>query len=274
MKKYFICSDIHSDYTALENALKEHNFDMQNDNHILVVAGDVFDRGAESVRLYEFLKPLTDSGKAIVLKGNHHSMLTQFLKKENYNLCFFNHKHNGINTTIDDFTHQTRAWIMFIEYRHSDEEQKKMTGEDFYNEWVKFVNKSADEIKEEYPDLLSWLESMPDYLELKNSIITHGMIDGKANDWHYPRMGWDDCHWAKPKDAAYLYNPTGKHIYLGHIDSDTIRRTLHLPTDNYSLFTRNRGDVTYLDSCTILTHRLNMVVIEDEPLDDEEEICK
>ena len=56
MKKYFICSDIHSDYNALMNAIKENGFDINNDNHILVVAGDIFDRGEDSVKVYEYLK--------------------------------------------------------------------------------------------------------------------------------------------------------------------------------------------------------------------------
>lgn len=274
MKKYFICSDIHSDYQALMDALELNKFDEANENHILVVAGDVFDRGDESVRVYEYLKKLTDIGRAIVLKGNHHQMFIDFLECKDFNKIFFNFKYNGIRTTIDDFVHQTNALTMFIITRHTDEEQRTMTNEDFNEEWVEFIKQSSKEVNEEYPELLDWLKSMPDYLELKNSIITHGMIDGRDNDWRNPKIGWNNCHWAKPEDAAFLYNNTGKHIYLGHIDSDTIRETLHLPTDNYSLFTRDSGDVTYLDGCTILTHRLNMVVIEDEPLDNEDEISE
>lgn len=72
MKKYFLCSDIHSDYTALINAINDSGFDEKNDDHILVVAGDIFDRGQESIALYNYLKELTDKKKAIVLTGNHH----------------------------------------------------------------------------------------------------------------------------------------------------------------------------------------------------------
>lgn len=267
MKKYFICSDLHGNFSALEKALQENNFDIDNESHILVVAGDIFDRGEESVKVYEYLKEMTDKKRAIVLQGNHHKMFINFLEAKDYNLCFFNHKYNGMRTTIDDFLHQTHSWIMYIEMRHTDEEQRKMTNEDFNDEWIEYVKSSAKEINEEYPELLPWLKSLPDYLELKNSIITHGMIDGKAEDWRKPRMGWENCHWAKPEDAAFLYNNTGKHIYLGHIDSDTIRETLHLPRDNYSLYTRESGDVTYLDGCTILTNKVNMVIVEDEEIE-------
>ncbi len=53
MKKYFICSDLHGNFTALEKALQENGFDIDNESHILVVAGDIFDRGEESVKVYE-----------------------------------------------------------------------------------------------------------------------------------------------------------------------------------------------------------------------------
>lgn len=268
MKKYFICSDIHSDYNALMNAIKENGFDINNDNHILVVAGDIFDRGEDSVKVYEYLKNLTDINRAIVLAGNHHEMFIDFLEHNNMYLCAFNYRNNGLRATVEDFLHQTAPWEMYIMFHFDEETQRKTTNDEWNKAWCDFVRTSAQEINEEYPDLLPWLKNLPDYLELKHNVITHGMIDGYAVDWHYPTKGWKDCHWAKPVDAAFLKNVTGKHIYLGHIDSDTIRDTFHLPKDNYSLYTRPEGDVTYLDSCTILTHHLNMVVVEDE-----EEIC-
>lgn len=262
--KYFICSDLHGEFNGLMEAIKTNGYDENNPEHKLVVAGDIFDRGSDSVKIYEYLKRLTDENKAIVLAGNHHPMFIGFLHKLNEH---FNFTRNGMWATVDDFLHQTRSWEMYIISRYNDEEQKKMTDDEWYDAWMEFTNISADEINAEYPELLGWLENLPDYLELKNSIITHGMIDCNGLDWHIPRRGWDTCHWATPQDAAFLKNTTGKHIYLGHIDSDTIRETLGLPKDNYSLFTRDEGDVTYLDSCTILTHRVNMVVIEDEPLE-------
>ena len=78
---------------------------------------------------------------------------------------------------------------------------------------------------------------------------------------------WEDCHWAKPHEAAFMKNSTGKHVYLGHIDSETIREVWNEPKGNYELYTRPSGDVTYLDSCTIYTHKLNMVVVEDEEIE-------
>ena len=258
--KYFICSDIHGDFVALENALKNNHFDIENDKDILVVAGDIFDRGSDSVKVYEFLKDLEDRGKAIILNGNHHEMFIDFLEGKD---AFFNFKYNGLRHTIDDFLHQTNAWEMYIITRYDDDTQRKMDNSEWDSAWRNFSDISRNSIKTEYPQLLDWLKNLPDYLELKNNIITHGMLDC-SNNWHHPENGWKHCHWANPREAAFMKNNTGKHIFLGHIDSDTIRNEYNLPKDNYSLFIRPDGDITYLDSCTILTHKLNMCVIEDE----------
>ena len=234
----------------------------------LHIVGDIFDRGQESIALYNYLKELTDKKKAIVLTGNHHFMLIDFLECNNPYLCFFNYRRNGLSATIDDFSHRTMGWDTLINLKYSSDEQRKMSDQDWNKEWELFIKDTSKEINEEFPDLLPWLKSLPDFLELKNSIITHGMIDCTHGNWRTPLQGWKDCHWAKPKDAAFLRNDTGKHIYLGHIDADTIRECYHLEPDNETLFTRPGGDVTYLDSCTILTHKVNMVVIDDEPIND------
>lgn len=266
MKKYFICSDIHSDYDALITALKDSHFDFDNKDNILIVAGDIFDRNEDSVKVYKLLKQMYDENKAIILQGNHHSMLIDFLEKKNLGLAFFNFSRNGLNATIDDFLHQTLSWDMFIVSKYTEKEQKELTREQWNKEWCDFVKYASNLINNEYPDLLKWLKDMPDYLELKNSIVTHGMIDCNSENWRYPKKGWNELHWATPKDSAFMKNTTGKHIYLGHIDTRTIRKE-YGEKESYDIYTRPSGDITYLDSCTILTHKLNMIVIEDDPIE-------
>ena len=71
-KKLFFCSDIHGYYDVMINALNEAGFDENNPNHLLVVLGDIFDRGEQAVQVYEYLKRLNDKKKAVVVSGNHH----------------------------------------------------------------------------------------------------------------------------------------------------------------------------------------------------------
>ena len=47
MKKYFVCGDVHSFYTYLKEALDNAGFDLNNDDHVFVSCGDLFDRGDE-----------------------------------------------------------------------------------------------------------------------------------------------------------------------------------------------------------------------------------
>ena len=41
MKKYFITSDPHSYYTVLMKALKKKGFDINNEEHVIVICGDL-----------------------------------------------------------------------------------------------------------------------------------------------------------------------------------------------------------------------------------------
>ena len=80
-KKIFAVSDIHGEYEILIKGLKEAGFDEDNPEHLLVSVGDAFDRGENALAVYEYLKRLSDEGKAIVLKGNHTGFFTNYLWK-------------------------------------------------------------------------------------------------------------------------------------------------------------------------------------------------
>jgi serine/threonine protein phosphatase 1 len=96
--KYFIVSDLHSFYTPLKNALKRKKFDINNPNHILVVAGDLFDRGNETIKLYEFLKSIPED-RLILIRGNHEDLYEALLLK-------FRPQWNDVsNGTVKTFCH-------------------------------------------------------------------------------------------------------------------------------------------------------------------------
>ena len=68
MKKYFVGSDIHSFYTPFIKELNKKGFDLNNEEHILIICGDLFDRGSESLKLYEFIKSLPKE-RRILIRG-------------------------------------------------------------------------------------------------------------------------------------------------------------------------------------------------------------
>ena len=69
--KFFVCSDIHSAYTPWMKALNEAGFDENNDNHKIIVCGDLFDRMDETKEVYEFALDMINKDKLIYVSGNH-----------------------------------------------------------------------------------------------------------------------------------------------------------------------------------------------------------
>lgn len=70
--KYFVVSDLHGFYTKTIQALEKSGWDRNNENHKLIVAGDMIDgNNKEQIILLQWLKELHDVDKAIIIKGNH-----------------------------------------------------------------------------------------------------------------------------------------------------------------------------------------------------------
>ena len=110
MKKIYTISDIHGHYKETIEALNNSGYNSEDENSVLVVCGDLFDRGTESVEIYRYLKDLTDRNKAIVIRGNHDDFFIDMLNGKN---CYFNFLHNGLDRTIDSFLNQTDSWYLF-----------------------------------------------------------------------------------------------------------------------------------------------------------------
>ena len=94
--KYFIVSDIHSFCSELKSALWKAGFNKRNKDHILIVCGDVFDRGSETVELYKFLTSIPKK-RCILIKGNHELLYEELLEKS------FPESHDFSNHTVDTF---------------------------------------------------------------------------------------------------------------------------------------------------------------------------
>ena len=94
--KYFIVSDIHSFCSELKSALWKAGFNKRNKDHTLIVCGDVFDRGSETVELYKFLTSIPKK-RCILIKGNHELLYEELLEKS------FPESHDFSNHTVDTF---------------------------------------------------------------------------------------------------------------------------------------------------------------------------
>ena len=264
--KIFAISDVHGDYSAMIDCLISKGFDENNDNHLLVSIGDAFDRGEESVAIYEYLKRLSDKSKAIVLKGNHTRFFTEYL--DGTSISPFNWLHNGTDKTLDDFLHQTKS---FYSWCLLDKSIDEPTNKDFAD-WIKYARK---QINKEYPELLSWLEERPYYFETKNFIFTHGSIDTNALDWHEPhcqRFGLRDWEALMFDDGSFFNKEitnTKKTVVIGHFHTRNLRQTYNINDNSKNIddiLIRDDNKIIAIDGCTSLTHNVNVLVIEDELL--------
>ena len=107
-KKYFIVSDVHSYFTELMCSLNKEGFNINDNNHILVVNGDLFDRGNESKQLLEFVKSLGD--RFIYIRGNHEDLLQDLYTDIMSERPISNHHYsNGTVKTICDLCDLTNS---------------------------------------------------------------------------------------------------------------------------------------------------------------------
>ena len=79
--KYYVVADVHGYYTYLKQALEEAGFFEETEPCMLVVCGDLLDRGTEAKELIEFMLELLEAGKLIYVMGNHEELLVQCLQE-------------------------------------------------------------------------------------------------------------------------------------------------------------------------------------------------
>ena len=150
--KYFVVSDIHSFYAELKRALDKAGFNKRNKDHTLIVCGDVFDRGSETVELYKFLTSIPKK-RCILIKGNHELLYEGLLEKS------FPESHDFSNHTVDTFC-QIAGYdpeILTPKY------------------WRKFGNVPHERIRQAWQEILT---------EVKQSPITAWLKSSRWKYWH------------------------------------------------------------------------------------------
>ena len=193
-KKFFIVSDVHGHYQELMTALKNVGYDTENEEHIFVSCGDLFDRGAENDKVYEFVKGLKNK---ILIKGNHEDILFRVLI--------------GRRMTDDALANGTDITVAQI------------FGKDAVDGNSHFDKESN---KEKTEEMLVFLDSMLNYYESGNYVLTHGWLP-IVFESRYPEVNpmwreatdfdWNDARWLEWQQL-YGVKATldGKTIVCGH----------------------------------------------------------
>ncbi len=82
--KNFVVSDIHDHYDLLTESLNRNGFDINNEDHRLIVCGDAFYSGPQPGELFVFLHELSEKGRLIFIYGNHDIELLDNLRVKHF----------------------------------------------------------------------------------------------------------------------------------------------------------------------------------------------
>ena len=250
MKKYFAVSDVHGFYDAMKRALKKAGFDKRNKNHILIICGDLMDRGLQAIELLNFVQDLLKQDRLIYIRGNHEDLFLDCLEEmkkyddfEKFPLINPIHHHNGTYSTCNQLSIRN----------------------------------------EEFKSLI--LNNTVNYFELGNYIFVHGWIPVKVKDklpphyahdrefefypeWRYALSDeWDAARWINGIKAAreQLFEE-GKTIVCGHWHTGYGHYVYHgIGESQHDCFDIYRDDgIIALDACTVLSDQVNVVVFDEE----------
>ena len=168
---YFVVSDIHSFAKQLKESLRSAGFNKRNKNHTLIVCGDIFDRGSETLDVYKYIMSIPKR-RRILVRGNHEDLYEELLSKT------FPESHDYSNHTVDTFCHIAgyNPEILSSSYWYKLGEESPY--ERIHQAWAEIKQLVA-----EHP-ITAWLRSDEwlNYYELDKYIFVHSFIPLKNED--------------------------------------------------------------------------------------------
>ena len=106
--RYYVVADVHSFYSELQKALTEKGYFDDKEPHKLIVCGDLFDRGDESVEVQRFITELIEKDEVILIRGNHEDLILELMENAEYyfgrEIVYSHHWSNGTVKTVADLT--------------------------------------------------------------------------------------------------------------------------------------------------------------------------
>lgn len=271
MYKYFAVSDIHSYYDELIAALTNAKFNFNNPQHKLIICGDAFDRGDQTIELFNFMKQLQSENRLIYILGNHEDLLFDCIKElSTYGRAGNHHYHNQTIKTLSHFIDEDDFWM--------------------YSTYIptSVIDKIVANTKE-LRDFIS--KNGVNYFELGNRIFTHSWLpiynDLYKGDIIWPEWNkepiqeeiltfnkmWKDARWGNPylqwKNKLY---PEGKTIVFGHFHTSYGHSHIDMKTKEWPQ--KNRKDwldafspwikenAIGLDACCAYSGKINCVVFD------------
>ena len=255
MKKYFCASDIHSFYDEWVLALEEAGFDLKNPEHIIIVCGDLFDRGSQSQECYQFVKSMIDTNRCVYVRGNHEDLLFDCVKEIKSSHVGYHHNSNGTMKTLSDFMNCSEYDLLCGCY-----------------ETTKF-----NRVTKELEDFID--NNCVDYFDLGNKVFVHGWIPSYQHieDYHDATCAdWEKARWENGFEMwrNKKCRPENKTVVIGHWHcsygwSHIDMMYKEFPQRNHPDFNKSfkpwiRDGIIAIDSCTAYTEKVNVIVFDEE----------
>lgn len=252
MSRYFITSDVHGFFNELMVALNSKGFDVNNSDHKLIVLGDLFDRGPDNRKVYEFVKSLGD--RFIYVRGNHEDLLGECIREiVSGREVSEHHWHNKTVDTIAEFTQMnTNAFRGFVRWEN--------------------VNQTTWEVMK---PILDWIdEKSVDCYELNDNVFVHGWIPSTFRK-NWTKENWQRARWYNGMEMwKNGYCLEDKIIWCGHwccsYGWSRIRQKYkEFPPKNRKEWEKSfqpfvDDGIIALDSCVSYSGFLNCVVYDEE----------
>lgn len=235
MAKLFVVGDVHGFYDELKQALNDAGFDPNNKEHFLISCGDHLDRGRQPQEVIDYLMSLE---RKVLIRGNHESLFMDCIKRGypyGYDWA------NGTAQSIIDLAPEVYTF--------------------------------PDACKVAYNKTKDFIFSMADYFETENYIFVHSWVplnkDETAIDSNWRNASasaWESARWGNPYELAESGFLPDKTLVFGHFHTSYPRAKYEgKPEWEYGAdFSIYYGDgYIAIDACTAYTHKINVLVIED-----------
>lgn len=260
--KYFVSGDIHSYFENWMLYLEHAGFERANPEHKIVICGDLFDRGDETLECFEFVKQLADEGRLVYVRGNHEDLLFDCVKeiKRRFDISM-HHINNGTVKTVAQLA-DTNQYDILCNCYDKELFDKRTT------EVLEFIEQHT-----------------VDFFELGDYIFVHGWVPCDSSDpnkYHARKSvtlasqdtwedKWDTARWLNGMDCWNQgATPKGKTVVCGHWHTSWGHHRFHGHKHEFPHISikgaRNsfkpfvEPGIIALDGCTAYTGLVNVAV--------------
>ena len=244
MPKLYVLSDVHGFYNEMREALDKAGFDPNDKNSWLISCGDEMDRGNQPLEVLNYLMSLP---RAIFVKGNHTTLMEELINR-GYPLS--HDWSNGTAQTVLDLAPTANDWRVACAIA--------------YDNTKPFFDKEIN------------------YFETANYIFVHSFIPQYYTknqqlefnpDWRHAHASeWENARWGNPFELAEQGFLPDKTLVFGHFHASWP----HSKYEGKPEFGKGADFSPYygngyigIDACTAYTHKVNVLVLEDDFKNDE-----